>query len=84
MPVRRDLSSLRFSRIRLSIDGKTVLEKGSAVSGRVVDVKKAGRVKGRATLSLALTSVFMKESMFRLRRKPMSESPRTTRSAMQP
>ena len=39
------------------IDGKTVLEKGSAVSGRVVDVKKAGRVKGRATLSLALTSV---------------------------
>lgn len=39
------------------IDGKTVLEKGSSVSGRVVDVKKAGRVKGRATLSLALTSV---------------------------
>ena len=34
------------------IDGKTVLEKGG-----VVDVKKAGRVKGRATLSLALTSV---------------------------
>lgn len=39
------------------IEGKTVLEQGSAVSGRVVDVKKAGRVKGRATLSLALTSV---------------------------
>jgi len=39
------------------VDGKTVLEKGSAVSGRVVDVQKAGRVKGKATLSLALTSV---------------------------
>jgi hypothetical protein len=39
------------------IDGKTVLEKGSTVSGRVVDVKKAGRVKGRATLTLALTDV---------------------------
>jgi hypothetical protein len=39
------------------VDGRTVLEKGSAVSGRVVDVKKSGRVKGRATLSLALTSV---------------------------
>jgi hypothetical protein len=39
------------------IDGKTVLDKGAAVSGRVVDVKKAGRVKGRATLSLKLTSV---------------------------
>ena len=39
------------------VDGKTVLEKGSAVAGRVVDVQKAGRVKGKATLSLALTSV---------------------------
>jgi hypothetical protein len=39
------------------IDGKTVLDKGAAVSGRVIDVKKAGRVKGRATLSLKLTSV---------------------------
>jgi hypothetical protein len=39
------------------IDGKTVLEKGSPVAGRVVDVQKAGRVKGKATLSLALTSV---------------------------
>jgi hypothetical protein len=39
------------------IDGKTVLDKGTAVSVRVVDVKKAGRVKGRATLSLKLTSV---------------------------
>jgi hypothetical protein len=39
------------------IDGKTVLPEGAAVSGKVVDVKKAGRVKGRATLSLALTSV---------------------------
>jgi hypothetical protein len=39
------------------IEGKTILDKGAAVSGRVVDVKKAGRVKGRATLSLQLTSV---------------------------
>ena len=39
------------------VEGKTVLDKGAAVSGRVVDVKKAGRVKGRATLSLQLTSV---------------------------
>ena len=39
------------------IDGKTVLPEGAAVAGKVVDVKKAGRVKGRATLSLALISV---------------------------
>ena len=39
------------------IGGKTILDKGATVSGRVIDVKKAGRVKGRATLSLQLTSV---------------------------
>jgi len=39
------------------VDGRTVLEKGSSVVGSVVDVQKAGRVKGRATLRLALTSV---------------------------
>lgn len=39
------------------VDGRTVLESGAHVRGRVVDVKKAGRVKGRASLSLALVSV---------------------------
>ena len=39
------------------IDGKTVLEKGTAVVGRVTDVKKSGRVKGRASISLTLTSL---------------------------
>jgi hypothetical protein len=39
------------------VDGKTVLEKGSPVVGRVVDAKESGRVKGRASLSLTLTSV---------------------------
>jgi hypothetical protein len=39
------------------IDGKTILEKGATATGRVVDVRKPGRVKGRASLSLVLTSV---------------------------
>lgn len=39
------------------VDGKTVLEKGTAVAGRVTDVKKSGRVKGRASISLTLTSL---------------------------
>ena len=34
----------------LVIDGKTVLDKGAAVAGRVVDVKKAGRVQGTRDL----------------------------------
>jgi len=39
------------------VDGTTVLEKGSAVHGRVVDAKGSGRVKGLASLSLSLTDV---------------------------
>src|SRR5688572_21764591 len=39
------------------IDGQTVLEKGTTATGRVVDVQKPGRVKGRASLSLVLISV---------------------------
>lgn len=39
------------------INGQTVLEKGTTATGRVVDVKKPGRVKGKASLSLVLTSV---------------------------
>jgi hypothetical protein len=39
------------------VDGKTVLAEGSRVVGHVVDAKESGRVKGRAELRLALTSV---------------------------
>jgi hypothetical protein len=39
------------------VEGQTVLKKGSTVVGRVVDLKKPGRVKGRASLSLVLVSV---------------------------
>jgi len=39
------------------VDGEVVLEKGANVVGRVLDVQKPGRVKGRASLSLTLSSV---------------------------
>src|SRR5436190_2040311 len=39
------------------VNGKTVLPQGAHVVGRVVDAKESGRVKGRASLSLALTSI---------------------------
>jgi cytoskeletal protein RodZ len=38
------------------IDGKTVLEKGTKVEGKVVSAEGSGRVKGRATMSLTLTN----------------------------
>ena len=39
------------------VDGKTVLEKGTRVRGRVLDAKESGRVKGRASIELTLTSI---------------------------
>ena len=39
------------------IDGKTLVAKGTKVRGRVVDVNESGRVKGRASLRLILTSI---------------------------
>jgi hypothetical protein len=44
-------------------NGITLLEKGTKVRGRVVDVEKAGRVKGRATIRLALTDIFQGNRM---------------------
>src|SRR5437879_13631565 len=34
------------------VDGKTILEKGTRVRGRVIDAKESGRVKGRASIEL--------------------------------
>jgi hypothetical protein len=39
------------------VGGKTVIDKGAAVQGKVVDAKGSGRVKGLASMSLELTSV---------------------------
>src|SRR5437667_8399865 len=36
------------------VDGKTLIEKGTKVRGRVVEVQDSGRVKGRASISLVL------------------------------
>jgi hypothetical protein len=41
------------------IDGKMVLEKGTKVRGRVLDVKESGRVKGRASIQLALNEIVL-------------------------
>jgi hypothetical protein len=39
------------------VGGKTILEKGTRVQGRVVDAKESGRVKGRASIELVLTQI---------------------------
>jgi hypothetical protein len=39
------------------VDGKTALDKGTKIRGRVVDSKESGRVKGRASIELLLTEI---------------------------
>lgn len=39
------------------VDGFVIAERGAQVSGKIVDLGKAGRVKGVAVLQLALTAV---------------------------
>jgi hypothetical protein len=39
------------------VDGKMLLEKGTKVRGRVVDVEESGRVKGRASIRLTLSEI---------------------------
>ncbi len=41
----------------ISLGGQLVIPKGSDVSGTVLDVKKAGKFKGAATLQLALNAI---------------------------
>jgi hypothetical protein len=41
----------------LVVNGQTVIPKGTAVTGMVVDARPSGRLKGRADLQLALRSV---------------------------
>jgi len=43
------------------VDGKTVLAKGTRVRGRVLNANESGRVKGRASLQLALTQIVRNE-----------------------
>jgi hypothetical protein len=41
----------------IMVDGKTALEKGTAVEGKIVSAEGAGRVKGVGEMSLTVTSV---------------------------
>lgn len=49
------------------VDGNTVIPKGARVDGRVVDARKAGYLKGKADLRLALRDVRMNGQSYELR-----------------
>ena len=55
------------------VEGKMVLNKGTKVRGRVIDVKESGRVKGRASIQLMLTEIIRdNEKALAISTKPYS------------
>jgi hypothetical protein len=44
-------------------DGRTLLSKGTKVRGRVIAVEESGRVKGKASMRLALTDIMQDNKM---------------------
>src|SRR5215831_9093437 len=61
------------------VDGKTVFAKGTKVHGRVVDAKESGRVKGRASLELALTQIVRNGKSISISTKPYTEVAESTK-----
>jgi len=62
------------------IDGATLLQKGTKVRGRVVDADGAGRVKGVATISLALTDIMQGDRMVPITTRTFSASAESTQT----
>jgi hypothetical protein len=48
------------------IDGKTVIPQGATATGRITDLREAGRLKGRAQMRLELTSVAVADKSYDL------------------
>ena len=56
----------------LVVEGRTVLPRGSEVTGKVVTAGASGRVKGRANLSIALTEIRTGNSSYPIRTNTLS------------
>jgi hypothetical protein len=61
------------------VDGETVLPERTKVNGRVTDVARSGRVKGRASIRLVLTGVVRNGKRFEISTKPFVEVAQSTK-----
>lgn len=50
----------------VTVDGRTVIPKGSSVSGKVLRAKEKGKIKGEGELAITLTSVTIREKNYPL------------------
>jgi len=63
----------------LLVNGQTVAPRGAAVKGRVIDAKGSGRVKGTASISLALTSITAGQKSYAISTRAYSADADTTK-----
>jgi hypothetical protein len=63
----------------VNVDGKTILHKGAKIEGKVVDAEGSGRVKGRATMKLALSSVEYNGKMVPIETNPFAAEAEATK-----
>jgi hypothetical protein len=63
----------------VQVDGKTVLDKGTILHGRVVNASKSGRVKGQASLSLKLTGIVRGNQTIPIETKPFVAVAKSTK-----
>ena len=52
------------------VEGKMIIEKGTKVRGRIVDVQESGKVRGRASIRLVLTEILHKSGNLEISTKP--------------
>lgn len=63
----------------VAVGGKTVLDKGTAIEGKVVSAEGAGKVKGVGKMSLTLTGATVKGKTVALETKELSEEAKSTK-----
>ena len=56
----------------LSVDGKVVAPRGSTVTGKVISAVSSGRVKGKASMALALTELQLKDASYPIQTNTLS------------
>ena len=61
------------------IGGKTIMDKGTKVHGRVTDVTESGRVKGRASIRLVLTDIERNGRKIPISTKPFAATAQNTK-----
>jgi hypothetical protein len=63
----------------LVVNGETVADRGTTVRGRVLSAEDAGRVKGTASMSLALTSIVAGDKSYPIVTRPFSAEAEATK-----